>query len=91
MLGSCGDCGSKHQTSPAFKISRMKGIIREIVNTEEGPVECVWAEMKAWKRAEHPVVGYWIHVGDVQLEEEGQLDWVPFKKDSGVALPLSGL
>ena len=45
MLGSCGDCGSKHQTSPAFKISRMQGIIREIMNTEEGPVECVWAEM----------------------------------------------
>ena len=56
-----------------------------------GPVACVWAEMKAWKRAEHPVVGYWIHVGDLQLEEEGQLDWVPFKKDSGVALPQSGL
>ena len=57
----------------------MQGIIREIMNTEEGPVECVWAEMKAWKRAEHR---------DLQLEEEGQLDWVPFKKDSGVALPL---
>ena len=85
MLGSCGDCGSKHQTSPAFKISRMQGIIREIMNTEEGPVECVWGEMKAWKRAEHPVVGHWIHVGDLWLDEEGH--WQDL---SGAALPGSG-
>ena len=41
--------------------------------------ECLSAEMRAWKMAGHLVVGYWVHVGDLQLQEDGQLDWVPFK------------
>ena len=52
---------------------------------------CLSAEMRSWELAGHPVVGYWVHVGDLQLEEDGQLDWVPFKENSELALPLSGL
>lgn len=43
-------------------ISRMQGIIREVINGKE----CLSAEMRAWKLAGHPVVGYWVHVGDLQ-------------------------
>ena len=50
-------------------ISRMQGIIREVINGKEA-CQLRWG----------PVVGYWVHAGDLQLQEDGQLDWVVFKE-----------
>jgi len=88
MLGPCGDCGSKHQASPAFKISKMQGIIREIMNTKEGPREVVWAKMKAWKLVDETECGYWVYVGKVEELHGCVVDWVAHNKD-GKPLPLS--
>ena len=62
-----------------------------------GGQERLSTEMKAWKLEGQPVVGWWVHVGDVETEEGSKLDWMPFKEGEGkkkgkeFALPLSEL
>ena len=93
LCRSCAEVESECLCSFWIKLgrSRMEGIKREVIETDDGPRELVWAEMKAWKSAGLPVVGHWTHVGDLNLGEEGQLDWVAFKEKGIEPIPLSGL